>query len=281
MSGGITKVKLGTNVKLIIGIAIILVVGFIGFQLLKVESPDVKIIKPVAMSEGQKPTLSPFVERTSDTATETQPEAMNIESPEIETTPLPETIPTAQSTDDEIREFQEWLSSILKEDETHEETEQADVKAEDDEVDYDLERTVIKSVIEDQWKNSLEAFDIEGYMSAIWEDDFFYVSDMGTPDNMDDDIIFRSGQEERIGALNMFGAFDDIELNLYRNGDIEFLSETVAMADYDYGLKLVSPAHGVSYPSGRMFFILELREDGEWRILEWYDYATPDPNTEK
>ena len=270
--------KVGTKIKIIIGIVVILIIGFIGFRGLKVESPDVKIIKPVAMPEGQRTTTSPLVEHTSDTITETQQEAINTGSPEIETTPLPETVPTAQSTDDEIKEFQEWVSSILSEEDLLGEVERTDVNVEDDGVDYDLERAVIKSVIEDQWKNSLETFDIEGYMSAIWEDDFFYVSDLGTPDNMDDDIIFRGGQEERAGALNMFGAFDNIALSLYRNGDIEFLSETVAMADYDYGLKLVSPAHGVSYPSGRMFFILEFREGAGWRILEWYDYATPDMN---
>ena len=270
--------KVGTKIKIIIGVVVILVVGYIGFRGLKVESPDVKIIKPVAMPEGQRITTSPFVEHTSDTVTETQQEAINTGSPEIETTPLPETVPTAQSTDDEIKEFQEWVSSILSEEDALEEGEGTDVNVEDDGIDYDLERSVIKSVIEEQWKNSLETFDIEGYMSAIWEDDFFYVSDLGTPDNMDDDIIFRGGQEERAGALNMFGTFDDIELSLYRNGDIEFLRETVAMADYDYGLKLASPTHGVSYPSGRMFFILEFREGAGWRILEWYDFATPDPN---
>ncbi len=114
-------------------------------------------------------------------------------------------------------------------------------------------------------------------MSAIWEDSFFYVSDMGTPDYQDDDLIFRSGQQEHNGVLNMFNTLDGIELNLYRSGDIEFLSDTLAMVDYDYGLKLFSPMHGNSYPSGRMIFVLELREGGDWRILEWYDFATPDP----
>ena len=166
------------------------------------------------------------------------------------------------------------------EENTLEETEQEDAnaeKTENNEINYNLETSHIKTTIEDQWRNSLETYDIEGYMSAIWEDSFFYVSDMGTPDNLDDDLIFRSGQQEREGILNMFRTSDDIELNLYRNGDIEFLSDTLAIADYDYELKLFSPMHGKSYPSGRMIFILELREGGDWRILEWYDYATPDP----
>ena len=114
-------------------------------------------------------------------------------------------------------------------------------------------------------------------MSAIWEDGFFYVSDMGTPDNPDDDLIFRGGQQEREGALDMFGQTQNIDMNLYKNGDIEFLSETLAIADYDYDLRLVFSKHGASNPSGRMIFILERRDNREWRILEWYDYATPEP----
>ena len=111
----------------------------------------------------------------------------------------------------------------------------------DDAIDYDLEMSVINSVIEEQWGNSLETHDIDGYMSAIWEDDFFYVSDMDTPNNLGDDIIFRGGSQEREGALRMFDAFHAINLNLSKNGDIEFLSETLAMVDYDYNLKTRLP----------------------------------------
>ena len=49
------------------------------------------------------------------------------------------------------------------------------------------------------------------------------------------------------------------------------------MVDYDYDLKLFSSKHGNSYPSGRMIFILEFREGGDWRILEWYDFANQGP----
>ena len=270
--------KVGIKGKVIIGIVSIVAVGFIGFRALKFQSPDVertrRIIKTVKL-EGRQITMSPFIQSTSET--ETQQESANIKSPEIETMPVPESVPTAQSSDAEIKEFQTWLSSILEQEDTVEEIEQEDFTAEIDEVDYDLERAVIESVIANQWGNSLEAYDIDGYMSAIWEGEFFYASDLGTPENPDDDIIFRSGQQEREGALNMFNTLDDIELDLYKNGDIEFLSDTLAMADYDYRLKLVSPTHGTTYPTGRMIFILEQRDNGEWRILEWYDYATPDP----
>lgn len=271
--------KVEAKVKIIIGIVVILAAGFVGFQVLEVQSPDLEeaqlIVKRVEPKRRQI-TASPFVERTSGTGTEKQREETDVVSPEIGTTSVPETVPTVQSSDDEIREFQAWLSSTLEQEDMLEEIEPEDFKAEDNELDYDLEKSVIKSVIEEQWQGGLESDDIEGYMSAIWEDDFFYTSDMGTPDNPDDDLIFRSGQQEREGTLRMLDTHHDIELSLFAHGDIEFLSGTLAMADYNYGLKLTS-THGESYPSGRMIFILELRENSEWRILEWYDYATPGP----
>ena len=274
--------KVGMDIKIIIGIVGILVVGCIGFQVLKVQSPDVEKPQKVIKVVSRRITMSPFVERIPETGVEetvTDPpqEEVNIKPLEIEKTPIPESVPTAESEDAEIKEFQAWLSSILEEDTTTAEIEQENFTVENDEIDYDLERAVINSVIEEQWGNSLETHDIEGYMSAIWEDGFFYVSDMGTPDNLSDDIIFRGGSQEREGALKMFDAFHTIDLNLLRNGDTEFLSETLAMVGYDYDLRLVSTQHGASNPSGRMIFIMELRENGEWRILEWYDYATPDP----
>lgn len=270
------------KVKIIISIIVILVLGFIGFQVWKAQSPEIgeaqlviKVVKP----EDRQITISPFVERASETGTKTQQEDTNIESPEIRTSLVPENVPTAQSDDAEIREFQAWLSSVLEQEvnDPVEEIERVDLNAENYEIDYDLERAVIKSVIQEQWRDGLETYDIQGYMSAIWEDDFFYVSDMGTPDDLDDDMIFRGGQQEREGTLKMFNVTENIELNLYKNGDIEFLSGTVAVADYDYDLRLDLSHGGRSNPSGRMVFILELRENGEWRILEWYDYATPDP----
>ena len=267
--------KLETKGVMLISIVIVLAVGFIGFQALQVEPPETKVIYKTVIPE-RRITTDPFVERTPESVTTTHQEVEHIPSTLIETTSVPESVPTAESNDADIREFQAWISSVLTEENTLAETEQEDFNK-DDEIDYEVERTVIKSVIQDQWANSLETYDIEGYMSAIWEDDFFYVSDMGTPDNLDDDIIFRGGQQEREGTLKMFDANKSIELNLYRNGDVEFLSDTVAMADYDYDLRL-NWSHGEkSNPSGRMFFILELRENGEWRILEWYDYATPSP----
>jgi len=134
----------------------------------------------------------------------------------------------------------------------------------------------------EQFEKGYETFDVDLYMSSIWEDDFFYTTDNGTPDDPSDDIIFRGGQQERAGAIRVFNNYTDIELNLSPRSDIEFLRDTIAMLEYDYEakfLQLPSPEDKseANLCSGTMILILEYRENPdqvcEWRILEWYDYA--------
>ena len=279
--------KIRTNIKIIIVSVGILTAGFIGLQVLKIRSPEVEQHIEIVLPETRRITTSRFIKRTPRAATKTQQEDANIDLPEAQTTPVPEKVPTAQSDDDEIRNFIAWLSNLDREDtedaigETQHGNFNGGDDARDDETDYGRYKSQIESVIWEQWKHGLETYDIERYMSAIWEDDFFYTSDIGTPDNPDDDLIFRGGQQEREGTLNMLNRMS-VDLNLSQRGNIEFLDETLAMVEYDYDLKFVQHGSGeVFYPSGHMFFILELRENAEytreWRILEWYDYATPSP----
>lgn len=275
--------KVGTNIKITIGIISILVfgfiAGFIAFEVLTIQSPNIEEKKQTVKPNTRRITTPRFVKSAPKTVTKIQQEETNIESLETEASPVPERVPTAQSSDDEIKEFSAWLSLSLEREDIVEETEQEDFNTEDeageDQIDYDHERPRVESVIWDYWKSGLENYNIERYMSSIWEDDFFYISDLGTPDNPDDDIVFRGGYEEREGTLNVFNNNERIDLNLSQQGDIEFLNETLAMVDFDYEMTFVERDSGEpSYPSGRMIFILELRDD-EWRILEWYDKATP------
>ena len=274
--------KVRPNIKIIIGVIVILAVGFIvGFIAFEVftQPSDIEREKQIVKPDARRITTPRAVERTPRIVTKAQQEETTIKPAEIRVTPFPERVPTAQSSDDEIKDFAAWLSLSLEREDTIEETEREDSNTEDevgeDQIDYDHERSQVESVIWEQWKSGLENYNIERYMSSIWEDDFFYISDLGTPDNPDDDIVFRGGYEEREGTSKMLDRMEHIDLNLSQHGDVEFLSETLAMADFDYEMTLVQGESGeVSYPSGRMIFILELRED-EWRILEWYDKATP------
>ncbi len=196
---------------------------------------------------------------------------------------VPEEVPTAQSSDGEIRHFLAWLSSLGEEKITTDEAQMDASDAEGSAVDYDQAQSMIESVIRDRWKKGYETYDIETYMSAIWEDDFFYTTDLGTPDDPSDDAILRGGQQERESANRVFNRFSEgIELNLSPRSDVEFLSDTIAMIKYDYEAKfrqIPTPESKFEmiYTSGDMIIILEYRENredaGEWRILEWFDHA--------
>lgn len=273
-------VRKGKVFKIIVGIIGVSVVGLIVFQVLNNHHKDIEEVHQVAKSEDRRITKSPFIEHTTqrvaETATETEQEDLDIESGETRTSSLPENVPTAQSQDIDIKEFQAWLLSILKQDESVEEVEFKEIDIEENGKDNAQEKSRITSVIELQWRNAFETYDIEGYMSAIWEDDFFYISDMGTPNNMDDDVIFRGGQKEREGTLRIFNTTRELKMDLSKNGEVEFLSDTLAIVEYNYGVRFTFEG-SESYPSGRMVFVLEHREDGGWRILEWYDYANPYP----
>ena len=85
----------GTNTKIIIGIVGILVVGFLGFQVLKVQSPEVEKPQKIIKTVSRRITTSPFVKNTPEAAiNETEisgpQERTNIAPPEIETTLVPE-----------------------------------------------------------------------------------------------------------------------------------------------------------------------------------------------
>lgn len=196
---------------------------------------------------------------------------------------IPEEVPTAQSSDDEIRHFLAWLSSLGNEKTTPHEVQMDVSDAEGSAVDYDKAQSMIESVIWDRWKKGYETYDVERYMSAIWEDEFFYTTDLGTPDDPSDDAILRGGQQERESANRVFNRFTEgIELNLSPRSDVEFLSDTIAMIKYDYEAKfrqIPTPESKFEmiYTSGDMVIIMEYRENeenaGEWRILEWFDHA--------
>jgi len=266
--------------KVIIGIIGVIAVGIIVFQVLKNQPNETEDVQRVVKSEDRRITKSPFIEHTTErvaeTPAETEQEELDVGSGGAGTSSVPESVPTAQSEDSDIKEFQAWLSSILEQDGSIKEVKPKEINIEENGMDYAQEKSMIVSVIELQWRNAFETYDIEGYMSAIWEDDFFYISDMGTPNNMDDDVIFRGGQEERQGTLRIFNNTRDIKMDISKNGDVEFLSETLAMVEYNYDVRFTFES-SESYPSGRMVFVLEHREEGGWRILEWYDYANPDP----
>ena len=168
-------IKVGTSIKIIIGIIGILAlgftIGFIGLQLLTVQSPDIEEQKQIVIPNTRRITTSRFVNRAPRMVAKTQQEETNVESVKVETSPIPKNVPTAQSSDDEIKEFSAWLSLSLEREDTIEKTEQEDFSTGDDgsedQIDYAQERSRVESVIWRQWKDGLESYNIERYMSSI------------------------------------------------------------------------------------------------------------------
>jgi len=275
LTGGVEIMKLSVKTKLIAsGIAIILMLGSAGI-LIKHRSeqsvPDAKVLQTSKEDYFKLPAKLPSVDKKS---------ISNGLSGKIERANpryMLKKIPTAQSNDDEIRSFSNWVSEWYKVD-TFEQGKNMD-EIQEFSSDNEYSEKQIESVIFDQWKRGYESRDIEMYMSAIWDDSFFYVSDIGTPDYPADDIIFRGGKRERESASLVFKNYNVIRLDLYPQSEMKFLSDINAMVKYDYRIAFsAEPTSNSNYVcSGNMIIILERRESpenkSEWRILEWYDRA--------
>ena len=110
--------RVGTIIKITIGLIGILALGFIAgfmaFEVLTVQSPNIEEKKRTVKPDTRRITTSRFVKPSPRTVAKTPHEEINIESLETETSPVPERVPTAQSSDDEIKEFSAWLSSSLE-----------------------------------------------------------------------------------------------------------------------------------------------------------------------
>lgn len=288
ISGGITAMKLGTSTKVTVGVIGAIVAGFIGFQVWlhqETQQPEVKPPKKITQQETTRTISQPKTVRPSSDDEESIQFEQYSDKEEVPNAKIPNKakVPTAQNSDEEIRAFLAWLKSLDRQD-SSDETEKDESNIEEKGIDYTREKELIESVIWGRWKKGYETQDVERYMSSIWEDDFFYTSDIGTPNDPSDDVIFRGGQQERESALTVFNQTENIELNLSPRSDIEFLSDTNAMVEYDY--EIIFSNYYQPFPevkletisaSGNMTFILERRENSEgideWKIIEWYDYA--------
>lgn len=284
ITGGIVAMKAGTTIKIATSIVGVIVLGFIGYQVVShqndniVEEIQADNPKQIAFKANS---IKQPAQKAIPKVIITQKETSNTKTSETSPSYVPKKVPTAQSKDNEIWDFSTWVSNWSKN--TFKQTGNPD-NIQNSVSDIDQEKKYVGSVIFDQWKEGYETRDIEKYMSSIWEDGFFYISDMGTADTSDD-VIFRGGQRERESAVRIFKNYTKkIELNLTPRSDIEFLSEKNAMVKYDYELKMskvptLDSPFETFYCSGNMIIILEYREvskdKSEWRILEWYDYSTP------
>ena len=144
----------------------------------------------------------------------------------------------------------------------------------------------INNVLKDRWQKGYMNEDIDLYMSAYWEDDFYWVSDMGTPGDTTDDYEFIDIRQERESAISVFNRYQDIEIELSEPPEVTFNSEPPTEAEVRNHYKLqVFVTSGTSldggytglYAEGDNVFTFRKDKNGdgkeEWRITVWRDEA--------
>ena len=130
------------------------------------------------------------------------------------------------------------------------------------------------------WRTGYETEDVDAYIDVFWADGFRYVSDMGTPDDATDDVIFDDIRDERDSAIRVFNLYQEIEIELEEPPEVELNAErNRAEVRAHYRIQgFVADGESLEggytgwYAEGDNLFIFELR-DGEWRIKEWIDEA--------
>ena len=128
-------------------------------------------------------------------------------------------------------------------------------------------------------REGYENEDLDLYLSAFWIDGFQYTSDMGTPANLVDDVMFEELKDEGQSAERVFARFQAIELELSHPVHIINAVPNRVEAMNHYRIQgFVNEGHTLEggfvgwFAEGDNRFTFELRQ-GEWRITKWLDNA--------
>lgn len=125
------------------------------------------------------------------------------------------------------------------------------------------------------FERGYEGKDIEKYMTIFNDDEFEYISDMATPDDPSDDVIFSKTEDERGSALRVF--------SYYKNLDLEIIGQKIVIngqtASAQNQIKIVfvvfqnpdapdSFFPEVYYAVANNTFRLR-KFNGHWKIVKW------------
>lgn len=128
-------------------------------------------------------------------------------------------------------------------------------------------------------RDGYEKEDLDLYLSAFWIDGFRYTSDMATPHDRFDDVIFDELKSEGQSAARVFAQFQDIGLQIFRPAQIINAAPERIEAMTHYRIQaFVNDDHALAhgflawYAEGDCRLTFELRDE-EWRITRWLDEA--------
>ena len=139
-------------------------------------------------------------------------------------------------------------------------------------------QNAIDGVLE-RLREGYETEDLGLYLSAFWMEGFEYTSDMGTPADLFDDVMFDELKDEGKSAERVFAKYRDIELELSFPVNIVNAAPKTVEAWNHYRLQgFVNEGHVLEggflgwFAEGHNRFTFEFRK-GEWRITKWMDEA--------
>ena len=132
-------------------------------------------------------------------------------------------------------------------------------------------------------REGYENENLELYLSAFWTDGFQYTSDMGTPLEAFDDVMFNELKDERESAERVFAGYRDIELEFSLPVQIidtvpKAVPKKVEAWSHYRIQGFVNEGHSLEggflgwFAEGHNRFTFELHQ-GEWRITNWKDEA--------
>ena len=139
-------------------------------------------------------------------------------------------------------------------------------------------QNAIDGVLE-RWRDGYENEDLDLYLSAFWIDGFQYTSDMGTPADLFDDVMFDELKDEEKSAERVFAMYQGIELELSFPANIINAAPKRVEASHHYRIQgFANEGHVLEggflgwFAEGNNRFTFEFRR-GEWRITKWMDEA--------
>ncbi len=121
-----------------------------------------------------------------------------------------------------------------------------------------------------------EERDVEKYISVFSDEEYEYVADMTTPDDPSDDIRLVGAESERRAAIRVFGAYENIDLEMTdpeikvygdsaeAKSEIEILFVTFKKSDFP----------GSYYAASSNTFSLR-KIKGKWKIVHWKQNDIP------
>ncbi len=126
------------------------------------------------------------------------------------------------------------------------------------------------------FEQGYEERDVEKYISVFSDQEYEYVADMTTPDDPSDDIRLVGAESERRAAIRVFGAYENIDLEM-TDPEIKVYSDS-AEATSQIEILFVtfkkSDVPGSYYAASSNIFSLR-KARGKWKIVHWKQNDIP------